>query len=167
MDNSLFNPAASISLRRVVLPDDEAFLARLYFSTREDLAALPLDDFQKEILLHIQYAAQKQDYERRFPNAADDIILFDKQMVGRVLTTRDSDKLLVIDIVILPEHRKLGIATDLMRNLLREAAENNQVFTLRVLKTNLSATRLYRRLGLSVTDETETHYQMERHPPVG
>jgi GNAT superfamily N-acetyltransferase len=163
VSNTPADLAARISLRPVVLPDDEEFLTRLYISTRDDLTSLPLDDGQKNSILQMQYAAQKQQYELQFPNAAHDIVMFDERRAGRLLSVRGADEILGVDLALLPDYRNLGIGSVVLGELIEEAARTDRIFGLHVLKTNRAA-RLYVRLGLVVTEETQTHYKMERRP---
>ena len=59
----------SISLRPIG-PEDEAFLYRVYASTRADeLAPLGWDEAQQTAFLRMQFAAQHQYYHAQFPNA--------------------------------------------------------------------------------------------------
>lgn len=164
MNDKSENLAARIALRPVVMPDDEDFLIKVYFSTREDLDALPIDVEQKNMIKRMQYEAQKNHYSDNYPNAAHDIVLFDNKEIGRLMSERKDKELLGVDLAILPEYRNLGIGTYLLQNLIDEAVNTNRVFSLHVLK-NSTAIRLYTRLGMVVTGDIGTHFQMERRLP--
>lgn len=163
MSEETKNLADRIALREVELSADESFLIELYRSTREDLQQLPIADAQKNILVQMQCAAQKQHYAARFPNAAHNIILFDKEIGGRLLVDYGDRKIILVDIAILPKYRRFGIGTVLIKNLLDEAARTKRVFSLSVLKTNIAG-QLYERLGLKIVEDTGTHFRMECRP---
>lgn len=164
MDNQTENLAARVSMRPVVMPDDENFLFEIYRSTREDLEILPMDDGQKNMILQMQYEAQKQQYAWQFPNALHRIVLLDENPIGRFIFAHETDELRAINLSLLPPYRSLGVGTILLRDLLDEAAQSNRIFSLHVEKTNRAA-RLYARLGLFVTEDTGTHFKMEWRPP--
>jgi len=53
---------------RPIQPDAAAFLYEVYASTRtEELALVDWDDTQKAAFLHMQFAAQHQFYQERYP----------------------------------------------------------------------------------------------------
>lgn len=164
MKNKSANLARQVSLRPVVMPDDEEFLIKVYFSTRDDVESSPLPQEQKNAFMLMQYKAQKQHYAANFPGLSYDIILLGERQIGRLMVWRNADELLVVDISLLTEFRKFGIGTILLKDLLTEAAQANLTFTLHTWKNN-PAVRLYKRLGLSVTEETGTHFKMERQSP--
>ena len=159
--SKLANLSRQVSLRSVVLPDDEVFLIKVYSSTRDDIKAAPLLQEQKNALILHQYAAQKRYYAINFPASLHDIVLLGKESVGRLWVRREINELHIVDISLLTEFRSAGIGTMLLQRLLNEAAEANQNFSLRVWKTN-PALRLYQRLGMLITEETETHFELGR-----
>jgi len=156
--------AARIILRPVILPDDEEFLIRLYYTTRDDIQLAPIDEEQKKTLSLMQYLAQKQHYTTQFQNSSHDIILFDKKCVGRLWTARYETEILGIDLSILPEYRNHKIGSKLLKDLFAEAAVTKRVFNFHVLRTNIDAMRLYERLNCKLTGETPTHFKMQWRP---
>jgi ribosomal protein S18 acetylase RimI-like enzyme len=64
---------------------------------------------------------------------------------------RAEKEILLIDIAILPEFRKLGIGTKLVRDCCKEAAAAAKPVRLHVLSTNI-ARRLYERLGFVIVE---------------
>jgi len=154
-----------ISLRPVVMPDDEAFLTDLYFTTREeDVAMWGLPEAQTGPLLEMQYRAQKMQYEAQYPDAKHEIVLLDENPVGRLMSVRDDRELFGVDLAILPEYRSKGIGTLVINELMREAKETGKIFKFSVVKSNHKAIKLYQRLGVSFTGETVSHYIMEWQP---
>lgn len=151
--------ARLVSLRRVVA-EDEPFLLRVYATTRED-ELIGWDDHQKEAFVAMQFALQKADYERQFPNAAHDIILLNGVAIGRLMVDRTRpDEIRVVDIAVLPEYRSSGVGAQLIQNLLAEARAGNKPIRIQVTRFN-RAIRLYERLGFVKIGETPVHIAME------
>jgi ribosomal protein S18 acetylase RimI-like enzyme len=71
--------------------------------------------------------------------------------VGRILTKRTQESVLLVDISILPEFRNRGIGTKLIKDLFREATDSAKSIRLHVLASN-AARRLYERLGFVAVD---------------
>src|ERR1700755_2276136 len=112
----------SISLRSVILPADEAFLQKLYASTREeDVAMWGLPEEQGAMLIEMQYRAQKMQYEAQYPGARHNIILLDGEPVGRVMTLTVESELSGIDIAVMPDTRNRGIGSIVLKDLKEEA----------------------------------------------
>ncbi|ADO76131.1 GNAT family N-acetyltransferase [Stigmatella aurantiaca] len=133
---------------RPVHPTDDAFLFKLYASTRQDLAHLGLAEPQKELLLRMQWKAQWQSYSSRYPGSAPQLVLVNGQPVGRLWVARVPGELRVMDISLLPEHRGAGLGTGLLRALQQEATAAGTPVRLSVAHDN-PARRLYERLGFT------------------
>ena len=153
---------ADLSLRlRPITPRDEAFLARLYASTREmELAQTNWSDEQKAMFCRMQFNAQTTDYKRNYPNASFDIIERDGVAAGRLLVLREDTKIHVIDIALLPEHRGAGIGTKFLRELQEEAKAAGKKLSIHVEIFN-PARRLYDRLGFKQVEEKGVYLLME------
>src|SRR5438105_4498708 len=110
-----------LSLRPVRI-DDEDFLFQVYASTRaQEMAIVPWDDEQKQLFLEMQFNAQTQSYLKQFPEAEYNIILDDGVAAGRLIVDRDDQRILIIDIALLPEHRNKGVGSSLINDLKSEA----------------------------------------------
>jgi ribosomal protein S18 acetylase RimI-like enzyme len=151
---------------RPIGPDDEPFLYRVYASTRtEELALVPWDAAQKEAFLRMQFTAQQRYYQDQFPGASFRIILADARPIGRLYVERRREELHVIDIALLPEHRRAGIGSALLNDLLAEADRAGLPVRLHVERFN-PALRLYQRLGFTVIGDTGLYFHVERAPTV-
>jgi ribosomal protein S18 acetylase RimI-like enzyme len=148
-------------LRPVNLPDEEDFLIELYYTTRDDIHAAPMDERQKREFSLMQYEAQKLHYATHYPETTQDMILLDGERVGRYWTGRYETEILGIDLAILPAYRSLGLGTFLLEETFAEAARTNRVFNFHVLKFNARAIRLYERLNCKFTGETSSHFTMQ------
>lgn len=154
------NDSGAITLRQAE-SNDEAFLYRLYASTRaEEMAAWGWDSAQQEAFLSMQFRAQQIHY-REYPNTDHQIIFADGRPIGRILVSELEDKFWLVDIALLSEYRNAGIGAALIRELLDRAAGAGKTVRLHVEKNN-RAQRLYQRLGFRIVGDAGLHYLMER-----
>ena len=149
-----------ISLR-LATPVDEDFLYQVYASTREDeMAIVPWTLEQKEAFVRMQFNAQRQSYRMQFPEATYEIILRDQVPIGRLILSRTDDRILLIDIALLPEYRHNGIGSTFIQDLQSESAKAGMPLRLYVETFN-PALRLYERLGFLKMAENGIYYEME------
>jgi ribosomal protein S18 acetylase RimI-like enzyme len=163
MSNAQEQIRARITLRPVTLPDDEAFLQELYASTRVDLDEVLSDKAQLRQLLIIQYNGQKATYSAEFPNAEDQIVLFDGEPVGRLMLDHRPGSIHGVDIAVLKEARNQGVGTGVLMAIFEECSATGSLFTISVLRSN-PAMRLYERLGFVVDGGSDTHFSMTWRP---
>ena len=150
----------SISFRPIE-PPDEAFLLRVYASTRADeLDRVPWDEAQREAFLKMQFDAQHHHYHQRYPDAAYEIIFLNQEPVGRLYVARLDEEFRIIDITLLPEYRGGGVGTSIIKGLLAEASESGKPVRIYVESFNPSL-RLFERLGFTRIDEHGVHFLME------
>ncbi len=154
---------SSISFR-VVTPEDEDFLLKLYKSSRgDDLLGLGWSEERISEFLEMQYEAQQRFYENDYQNATDEIVLLDGKPAGHLSIERREDEIRFVDIALLSENRHAGIGTFLIRRLQDEAKGVSKPLRLQVIRFNRAVT-LLERLGFVRTSETGTHFQMEWVP---
>ncbi|WP_224371930.1 GNAT family N-acetyltransferase [Hyalangium versicolor] len=139
---------------RPVQPADDAFLVELYASTRPDIASLGLPAAQRDMLLRVQWMAQRQGYQSRYPHSQHELVLVSERPAGRLWVARESEELRLVDISLLPAHRGTGVGTALLRALQQEATEAGKPLRLSVARDN-PARRLYARLGFTAVAGTE------------
>lgn len=148
-----------LTLRPVELGDDE-FVYRVYASTRADeMALVNWTPEQQEAFLRMQVNAQREHYKIHYPNAEYHIIQREDIPVGRLMTERSKDDILVMDIALLPEYRNAGIGTAILTGLINEAGRENLSVVLRVEFFN-PAIGLYTRLGFVKTREISVYHEM-------
>ena len=146
---------------RPVEPDDEAFLLKVYGSTRaEELAAVPWSEAQREAFLRMQLDAQHHHYRQRYPEGNYLIILDDDRAVGRLYVARLKEQIRIMDITLLPEERGRGRGTSMLRDLMAEAEKAEKPLRIYVESFNPSL-RLFERLGFSKIEEEGFHLLME------
>jgi ribosomal protein S18 acetylase RimI-like enzyme len=156
--------AIDVSLRPE-LPEDEAFLRKLYATTRDiEMALTGWDAAQQEAFLRMQFQFQTAHYRQHYGDASFQIILRDTAPIGRIYVHYGAREIRLMDIALLPEFRRSGIGGAILGNLLREATRQEKTVTLHVERFN-PALRLYQRLGFRVIEEHEINFFMEWRPP--
>jgi len=154
--------ASQVIHLRQVRAEDEAFLFAL-FRTPQEAEFAPLPQPQRETLLRLQYQARCRDYAARFPHAEDFIVEFCGQTAGRLLLNREARELRVVDIAVVPELQRQGIASAVLTSLIAEAKAAGIALRLSVWHSN-PALALYRRLGFRLRAGTATHLELEWRP---
>lgn len=155
--------AMSVSVR-LANPDDEAFLLKLFASTRiDEFKFLDGDAGQLDALMRMQFNLQRQQYDAGYPDAEHNIILRYGQPIGRLFVNEGQREFSLVDVALLPEWRNSGIGSSLLEKLLVRAAAANKAIRLHVVKTN-PARRLYERLGFSIVGEDGMYFEMLCEP---
>jgi ribosomal protein S18 acetylase RimI-like enzyme len=153
--------AALLSLRPAQAADGD-FLFELYRdSLAEEFTSLPLGGAQLDFLVRMQFQARETGYSATFPNAADRIIVRGGKRIGRLLVAADEREVRILDVAVLSTERSAGAGGFAIREVLCEAAVAARPLRLSVLKSNLRAAGLYRRLGFRETSGTEPYLEME------
>ena len=151
---------------RPIRAEDEAFLYRVYASTRErEMALVDWCEAEKEAFLRMQFEAQHTYYKAQFKEAELSVVEEDGRPIGRLYVDRRPEEIRIIDIALLPEHRKQGLGTRLLEDVLAEAYAAGKPVRIHVEKQN-PAMRLYRRLGF-VTLSDEGVYDLLEWSPEG
>ena len=122
---------------------------------------MPWGDAERQAFLDMQYTAQRDDYETRFPDAEHSIVLVDGVAHGRLWVDRRGDEIRLLDIALLPERRNRGTGRELIDRLITEAREAGVPLRHSVYKTNEGALRFYERLGFVVVEDYEMYVLME------
>jgi ribosomal protein S18 acetylase RimI-like enzyme len=145
-------------------PETEAdveFLAGLYASTREEeLRPVEWSDEVKKAFLRSQFDAQSLHYKEHYSAAEYWVIEREGQPVGRLYLHYQPKDLRIVDIALMPEHRRHGIGGTILRQLLADAAVTGRAVSLHVEKNN-PALRLYQDLGFNVIGEHGYYFLLE------
>ena len=146
---------------RVAIPEDEEFLRAVYAGTRtEELERVPWSDEQKRAFTDTQFAAQDAHYRRYYPTAQYSIIEVQGVSAGRLYLDRWEKEIRIMDIALLPKHRRAGIGTKLLRELQHEARAAGKALTIHVEKFN-PALSLYHRLGFQQIEDKGVYLFLE------
>jgi len=140
-------------------------LFRVYRSTREEELAMVVDwtAEQKDVFVRQQFEAQHVWYQEHYVGAQFDVILVDGLPAGRLYVHRRPNEIRLVDITLLPEYRKGGIGTSILRDLLAEGEAAGKPVTIHVEVYN-PAMRLYERLGFRPIEERGPYRLMEWRP---
>lgn len=154
---------AGITLRPAT-PADYDFMRRLYHSTRqEEMRHFPFDDAQKRVFLDQQFAAQFEHYQLHYPTCERQIIEREGEPIGRLWIDEWRDQIRLVDVALMPEHRRGGIGTSLVRAVLARGQAAGKPVTIHVEAFN-PALHLYQRLGFEKVDTNGVYYLMRWSP---
>jgi GNAT superfamily N-acetyltransferase len=144
---------------------DIPLLALVYASTRiEEVGRSGWPpETQQQFLIH-QFDAQHRHYRQHYPAAEWLVIERDGTAIGRLYIEEWPDQIRLIDIALLPDHRRGGGGSAILSDLMDMAAAAEKPLTIHVEKNN-PAMRLYLRLGFVPIDEHGVYDLMEWHPP--
>lgn len=150
---------------RPYIAADMPFIQTIYASSREaEMTMVPWTEAQKTQFLDMQCQAQLHHYQTHYQGAEHLIILKDTQPVGRLYIHRTPLEMRLMDITLLPAHRRQGTGSHIIGDLLRESDQTNRPVTLHVEVINPDAYRLYERLGFTAVTQQGIHIFMERLP---
>lgn len=154
---------------RAASSEDSELLQALFAESRStELAALP-DDGVRAHFLSMQWAAQMAHHERAHPDAESHVIRAvtpdgEELAVGRLLVDWLPDRAHIVDIAVLAAHQGNGHGTAALTELLRRADAADLPVTLRLLRQNGAAHRLYSRWGFAdcTGSAEDSHLVMRR-----
>lgn len=141
-------------------PEDLPFLRDLYLSTREGapkLSELPEDDRRRSLLEAFELEHRQH---RAHAHTWFTIIMIDEKPAGRLYVSQSPSEMRVLDLSLLPEHRRHGIGSQLLESIQSEAGRSQVPLRLRVAHGS-SALEFYRELGFSLLGEGPTHHLLE------
>ncbi|MGI8808141.1 MAG: GNAT family N-acetyltransferase [Acidimicrobiales bacterium] len=139
---------------RLASPDDISFLRALYYDRRApELSVLGWPPAEQQAFVDMQFAAQQAGYAAAFPAADHWLVIIGDERVGRLLVGRRADEHRVVDVVVRSSHRRLGIGTALLREVMSEAATARVPVRLSALAHEHGLVGWYRRLGFVVRGE--------------
>ncbi|CAN5681887.1 GNAT family N-acetyltransferase [soil metagenome] len=146
---------------RTATSEDTEFLAAVYEGTRlEELAVTDWSPEQKTQFCRMQFQAQDTHYRQHYPTAEYYVIELEGVPVGRLYYDCWKREIRIMDIAVLPEYRGRGVGTQLLKDLLKDAADSGKILSIHVERMN-PALKLYERLGFTVTEDKGLHLLME------
>lgn len=111
-------------------------------------------------LIRMQFRAQLSGYASQHPGTSYQLVLLDDRSVGKLWVDRREGKCFLVDIAMLPEYRKRGIGTALIRELQAEGLPIRST----VFRFNNGSLLWHQRLGFQVASEDEVSFHMEWLP---
>lgn len=103
---------------------------------------------------------QRAEHRKDFAAGLLEIVTMNGIDAGYIYVIRSAQAIKLVDMAIFPEYQGKGIGTHLVKGLLAEARLSNLVVELGAFKTNLSAIKLYERLGFTRVSENNTHVRL-------
>lgn len=149
-------PTPEVSIRPAVESDFD-FLFNLVRITMEEYVASTTGwDETKE----------KELFRRLFDLSTYQIsvIVLDGHDIGYLKVERTNDEIFLANVHVHPDHQNQGIGSRIIESVLDDARQQGVPISLKVLKVNQPATRLYHRLGFSIQEEADDYYLMRALP---
>jgi ribosomal protein S18 acetylase RimI-like enzyme len=110
--------------------------------------------------------AQDQRVRDYFNEQTHQMIVQEDQIIGLLVIEVEETHVLLAKIYLLANFQNQGIGASIIRHALSVAVKQGKTLRLRVLKANHRAKKFYDREGLTVYDQSETHWMMESHLPL-
>ena len=126
------------------------------------MALVPWTDEQRLGFLRMQFEAQHAHYQEQFPAAEYKVIQAAEEPVGRLYIARDAALIQILDIAVLPERRRRGVGSALIRELIGEAESSGKC--IRVYVDSASTLSLFERLGFTKIEEEGLNLLLEWKP---
>jgi ribosomal protein S18 acetylase RimI-like enzyme len=99
-----------------------------------------------------------------FPDPLEQVVVYDGDAVGALLTARTDGVLHLVDIALLPGFRDRGIGTVVLEHVLTDADRERRTVRALVYRSNPRAHALYRRLGFRDVAADQLTFTIERSP---
>jgi ribosomal protein S18 acetylase RimI-like enzyme len=149
-------------IQRTATAADKDLLFRAYACSREgEFHGTDWPQDQLNAFLKMQFDLREQVYGRQFPQAATYVLEYENDPAAMYIADRSEAVTRLVDIVVLPEFQGRNIGTEIIRRLLAEG----KPVVLSVESSNISARRLYERLGFEITDDGDDVYHRMRCVP--
>ena len=133
---------------RTASTDDAPLLRQLFADSHcAGWELLALDKASYLQLVEIQLAARQSQYRSAYPGSWEQIIEAAGTAVGSCWLAETDEELRVVDIAVLAEHRRNGVARTVLRQVGADAASRGKPVRLSVWQDNTVAQALYRNLG--------------------
>jgi GNAT superfamily N-acetyltransferase len=159
--------AAAFVTYREMVEEDLPFIATLYASTRtEELAPTGWPEEVKSAFLEQQHQAQHRHYQAHYPGAEWLIVEQGGGAVGRIYLHERESEIRLIDIALLPAHRRAGIGGAMIGDLIEWADSLGKSISLHV-EPNNAIRPFYLRLGFESLGMAGAYEAMERRPESG
>jgi ribosomal protein S18 acetylase RimI-like enzyme len=145
-------PVRAMALRPAT-PGDRELLFRVYASTREEeLAPVPWPPEAKKAFLRQQFDAQDVWWRTHYEGATFEVVVVDGRDAGRLYLWEGEREVRVVDVALLPEARRGGVGTRLLRSVQERAGAAGKAVTIHVERMN-PALALYERLGFRLVED--------------
>lgn len=138
---------------RPVGGSEEPLLLRIFAESHcAGFEQLGLEPSALASLIRMQFHSRQAQY-RMYPGGAEYLICRDEVVVGNCWLSDTPEQLRVLDIAVLAEHRRQGVARAVLEQVCARAAAAGKPVRLSVWHQNVPALQLYRAFGF-VPDPT-------------
>ena len=120
------------------------------------------DEAAREVLLDLQFRAQRQAWEAKFLGAEHELILVEGRPVGRIWLAWSPEDCRVVDVALLPEYRRRGVGTQVYSEILAEADRRGIPVRTTVDPANGPSMAFHLRCGFEVVAEDDAWLAIER-----
>jgi GNAT superfamily N-acetyltransferase len=145
--------------RRAATAADEPFLRRLYASTRPEVADWP--DEMREAFLAQQFEAQRTGWTATFPGSEHDVLEVGDVAVGRIWVYWTPTDCLIVDLALLPEHRRQGFGAEIVGEVIAAAARAGVPVHGHVERMNPDGLAFWTKLGFRESGSDELFIEIE------
>jgi ribosomal protein S18 acetylase RimI-like enzyme len=153
-----------VAFTPVTAADAADFFALFLRVRGHDLGAANWPEPLRSTTLGIQFEAQRRGYAEHYPGAETLFLTRGTERVGWAIVDRGAAAWQLVDIAVAPEARGQGIGGAAVAALQSGASAANVPMMLSVAPDNLTAVRLYSRLGFTPAGANETHLQLTWQP---
>ena len=112
-----------------------------------------------------QFRGQNGSYRANYPDARFEIVEHDGAPIGRIVTARTPDAVLIVDIALIAAFRRRGIGASLVNDVLDDARAAGLPVRLTVSANNAPALRFYLRLGFKPIESSAIGMRLEWRDP--
>lgn len=88
------------------------------------------------------------------------VIVLDGSDIGYLKIDHMEREIFLANLHVHPDYQNQGIGSRILKSLLGEAEQQGVSVSLKILKVNQAARRLYERFGFSIEEEAEDYYLM-------
>lgn len=104
---------------------------------------------------------QKNDTLECFNSGNTKIISVNEMSIGIVETNTVENTFHIVELEILPEYQGKGIGSAIISEIIETEKSKCREIEIGCFKINMSAIKLYKRMGFRIYNETDTHYLMK------
>jgi ribosomal protein S18 acetylase RimI-like enzyme len=116
----------------------------------------------RDPFLELQFRAQRQDWTQRHLESEHDLILLDGDPVGRLWVAWPAGGCRIVDLSLLPSHRRAGIGTAVVEDVLARADGAGAPVRLSAARDNAAGLAFWGRFGFATVAEDEMYAELER-----
>lgn len=145
---------------------DLDFLRQVYADSRaEEMSRSGWPQANIDQFLGMQFELQHKQYQEHYSGADFDLILADREPIGRLYVHRTSSEIRIMDIAILTPWKRRGIGSWLLKQLIAESVEKKLPLGLHA-ESNNPILPYYERLGFVKGELRGVYYYLERPPRI-